>query len=407
MNTRGEGTVSYDKSKGRWVAKVPVGRGSNGNLLYKKRQTATKAQAQQARRDLLNERDRGATTRPTQRLVGEFALEHLEHEARNDLRETTRVDYLYLANRFIIPEFGGRALASVTSAEIAIFLTHLKAHHSASKVNQVRAVMSRIFESALNHGYIPFNPVRRTKKVRRQHDDRTLVQPHWNLDECRRALEAARDTPFDLFISLAIYTGMRPGEMLGLMWTDVDLEGRLLTVQRTLVERRSSAATGGAKGGPVVNEPKTRNSRRSLELVDDLVRAFHFHRDFQQGQRQRAGEAWSQTGFVFTTRHGEPFWPSNFAARFRRFLADNGLRHIRAHDVRHSFAVNALELGVDLGAVSRALGHAGLQVTLDIYGRGAQGLESRATEGIGRALVGQDGDTHRATARDAGTSRII
>ena len=91
---------------------------------------------------------------------------------------------------------------------------------------------------------------------------------------------------------------------------------------------------------------------------------------------------WYGSDCVFTTSNGKPYWPSNFGGYFRQFLKDQGLRHIRVHDIRHSFAVNALELGIDLPSISRALGHSSLQITMDIYGRGAQDLQNRATEGI-------------------------
>ena len=93
---------------------------------------------------------------------------------------------------------------------------------------------------------------------------------------------------------------------------------------------------------------------------------------------------------VFTTSNGKPYWPSNFSGYFRKFLKANGLRHIRVHDLRHSFSVNALELGVDLPSISRALGHSSLQITMDIYGRGAENLQNRATEGIAQYFAEGD-----------------
>jgi len=385
VNARGQGTVTYDKTKRKWIARIPMGRRDNGTTIYRKRQASTKREAQVARQALLLERDTQpdcATPIATnETLFKTFADDHMRHEASNELRATTCAGYSYVLHKYVYPTYGNRMLETITSIELAKFFSTMRDDYSASQVNYTRAVMSRIFNAGMTHRLIDDNPIRRTKKMRPRPDDRVLVQPHWTLEECQEALTASAGTPFDLFIRLAIYTGMRHGELLGLFWDDIDLDLRTLTVHRTIAEPKGPRGTDERGTAPYFNEPKTSLGRRTLQLSDDLVNAFVRHR-LEQVQVIERTEQWYWTNCVFTSSNGKPFWPSNHSGYFRNFLRANGLRHIRVHDIRHSFAVNALELGIDLPSISRALGHSSLQITMDVYGRGAGALQNRATDGI-------------------------
>jgi integrase len=383
MGIHGEGTVGYDKAKGCYYARVPVGKLPNGKTKYVRRSARTKAEAQKIRRSLLNERD-NPPIEPiaTKVTFYEFAQRHLEGEARNEVREVTRLGYLYLLNKVVYPVFGSTPIQDIRSPEISQFLVGLRNGSSASTVNHTRAAMSRVFQAALIHQIINDNPMRRTKRMRAKPGDRTLSQQPWTLDECRTAMEKAVGTEMDLFVHLAILTGARLGEMLGLQWSDINLESQTLTIQRTLTELRGTRHEGGGKGIPTFGPPKTAKSVRTLTFGQPLANALDRHRRAQATLKERAGVEWVESGCVFTSTNGKPVWVSNFSARFRRFLKSNDLRHVNVHSIRHSFSINALALGVDLASISRALGHASLQITLDIYAKESKDLQNRATEGL-------------------------
>jgi hypothetical protein len=320
----------------------------------------------------------------------DFAELHLEGEARQEIREVTRRGYLYLLRTFAFPVFGPLPLDEIKSQDLAAFLLQVRQTHSASQVNHLRAAMSRVFQAALTHQLVTDNPVRRTKRMRAQDGDKTLTQQPWSLDECKEAMEASIGTSMDLFVHLAILSGARLGEMLGLWWSDIDLSARTIAIRRTLVELRGSRDEANGSGGPTFSPPKTARSVRTLTFGQSLSNAFMRHKAMQEDARIRAGEDWVETDCVFTSSEGNPLWSSNHSAAFRRFLKDKGLRHVNIHSMRHAFAVNALALGVDLPSISRALGHASLQITLDIYAKEAQDLQNQATEGLARWFEGPD-----------------
>ncbi|MGB8197279.1 MAG: site-specific integrase [Acidimicrobiales bacterium] len=390
MKPLGAGTVSYDKSRRKYFAKVPVGRTLDGRTLFKKRQADNRRQANEYRRQMLDERDRPSTAVSTAVTFSEFAEEHFLYEARNELRETTISGYLYALRKYVYPEYGKRTVSSITSAELSKFFAILKRDYSASLVNQCRSVMSRVFEAGINHRLLDSNPIRRTKKARPQSGDRRLVQPHWTLAECREALRASSGTEMALFFHIAIFLGMRHGELLGLQWSDFDFEARTVTVQRTLSEPRGRMTLPDGNTKPYFSPPKTLRGRRTLKISWSLIEAALIHRSAQEQLKTEAGTLWQPSDCVFTTRVGTPIYPSNHSKYFRRFLSDHGLRHIRVHDLRHSAATNALELGVGLPEISRMLGHTNLNTTFSTYASEVKGLEDRATSALASYFENDD-----------------
>jgi len=400
MGIHGEGTVGFDKTRGQYFARVPIGRLSNGKTRYVKRYAPTHREALHLRRALLNERDHPTHGRiDTSLLEAEplftesvtfqaFAEHHLDGEARNEIREVTRRGYLYVLHLIVFPTFGNRQIGSISSLELSSFFVRERAGRSAAHLNHARAAMSRVFQAALNHQLITDNPIRRTRKQRANPSDPVHSQLPWDLEECKQALVVAVGTDMDLFVHLAILTGARLGELLGLKWSDIDEGARNLTIRRTLTEQRGSRMVDGQRTEPTFGPPKTAKSIRTLTFGTTLAASLERHREVQELQRATSPEDWVEHDCVFTSRFGTPVWPSNFTAKFRRFLRDNGLRHQNVHALRHAFAINGLALGIDLPSISRALGHASLQITLDIYAREATDLQNRATQGLGDYFAG-------------------
>jgi integrase len=196
-------------------------------------------------------------------------------------------------------------------------------------------------------------------------------------DEARRFLEAARSASDPLFAAyvLVLVLGLRRGEVLGLSWEDVDLDGGELQVSRQLQRVHGQLLHGGTK---------TEGSAAGLPLPDICVTALRLRHRQQAVDQLAAGEAWQGDGLVFTTRYGRPVEPRNFNRSFEARCQASGTRRIRVHDTRHTCASLLAEMDVHPRTAMQILRHSRVAMTLDVYSK----VSSKATRDALKRLGG-------------------
>jgi len=199
-------------------------------------------------------------------------------------------------------------------------------------------------------------------------------------DEVRRLLEVAHGDRLEALYVLAVTTGMRRGELLGLKWSDVDLENGRLSIRRALTRTDNGKYVA-------LTEPKTRGSRRTVKLTQRAVEALRSHLERQLAEIEVAGDLYRDHGLVFTTEAGTPINPSNLRQRsFAPLLNKAGLPHIRFHDLRHTCATLLLSKGVHPKFVQELLGHATVAITLDTYSHVMPGMGDHTAMAMEDAL---------------------
>ena len=177
---------------------------------------------------------------------------------------------------------------------------------------------------------------------------------------------------------LAVHTGLRQGELLGLKWDDVDLEDGTLQVRRALTTE---------KGGPVLAAPKTKGSRRSVKLTKTASGVLRSHLKRQLGEIDAAGPLWRENGLIFASEVGEPLNRRYITThRFKPLLKHAGLPQIRFHDLRHTCATLLLSKNVNPKVVSEMLGHATIAITLDTYSHVLPDMQDGAAKAMEEAL---------------------
>jgi integrase len=207
--------------------------------------------------------------------------------------------------------------------------------------------------------------------------------------QARTLLDRARGDRLEALYFLAVSTGMRQGELLGLGWEDVDLEERTVRVRKTLTL---------AKGGPRLTEPKTRGSRRQIRFTSGAVEALERHRERQEAEGAAAGGKWNDWGLVFCTRRGTPIRRDNLHDKhWKPLLKKCGLPDVRFHDLRHTCATLLLTKGVHPKIVSEMLGHSSIAITLDTYSHVIPGLGDVATKAMEDVLGSSCGVGDRKT----------
>jgi integrase len=188
----------------------------------------------------------------------------------------------------------------------------------------------------------------------------------------------AQEDHFEALYVQAVTIGLRQGEPLGLRWEDVDFEDGLVRVRRTLTRNKRRLLLG---------EPKTKRSRRTVQLTEAAVQALKEHRARQKQQMERLGDHYEDQGLIFATQKGTLVNPTNLKKRsFEPLLEKAGLPSIRFHDLRHTCATLLLSSNVNPKIVSEMLGHATSAITLDTYSHVLPNMQKGAARALEDSL---------------------
>jgi integrase len=198
--------------------------------------------------------------------------------------------------------------------------------------------------------------------------------------QVRQLLAALQGERLEAIVVLALATTMREGELLGLLWNDVDLEHATVSVRATL---------GRTAHGLDREETKTDYSRRTIALAQTAVDALRRHWDKQAAERLRLGPAWEERGLVFSDAIGRPINPDSFRWHWwYPLLKRAGVPRVRFHDLRHTAATHLLARGVNVKVVSEMLGHSSVSVTLAIYAHVLPHMQQQAADTMDALLRG-------------------
>ncbi|WP_066639184.1 tyrosine-type recombinase/integrase [Desulfolucanica intricata] len=204
------------------------------------------------------------------------------------------------------------------------------------------------------------------------------------LDETqvRKMLDAAQNTPYFGPILLAVTTGMRRGEILGLRWQDVEWNSNILQIRQTI------QYTPGK--GIFFKQPKTVGSYRPVKITSSIIEFLKKHKLEQAKIKLMLGpEIYEENGLVFCQDNGKPMHPDSISSWFPAFMERNWLPKIRFHDLRHTHATLLLKQGIHPKVVSERLGHAGISITMDIYSHLLPGMQEEAASKIDQVIFGE------------------
>ncbi len=268
-----------------------------------------------------------------------------------------------------------------------LYAARLAAGVSAQSVVHLHRMLHRALSQALKWGLVGRNVAALVDPPR---VERPEFEP-LTAQEAGRLLDVANGDRLEALYVLALTTGLRRGELLGLRWQDVDLDARVLHVRRSLQIDENGKWRSG--------DPKTKRSRRPVLLVDMAVDALKRHRHRQDQEKDTAGELWKDPKLVFANTVGGPIWGEDLLKRcFYPILERAGIRRIRFHDLRHSTATLLLACGIHPKIVSEILGHSRISITLDLYTHVSEDMQREAVDRLQELLGSQSGS--QAPAED-------
>jgi integrase len=284
---KGHGSVNL-LPNGRWLAKIPVDRHSNGTTRYRTKAFERKNDARRWLNEMFTLKEQKLLGAGKRQTLEKYATEVLLY-GNERISARTRDGYLRSLAIHVYPSLGNRPLDEIRPRELETLFGQIRKNHRSSTVNNVRTALSRVFTTAIRHELIYNNPVSRTKKARKSEFEDTQVKFPWSEEEVRKALIAASGSPMEAILTVVLATGMRRGELLGLWWSDIDFDSQTVSIERTIHrERRSSDDANN--GGIVVCPPKTKSSRRINQLAPPVLDVLRRHQMEQDLARQGAGE---------------------------------------------------------------------------------------------------------------------
>lgn len=374
----GEGTISKRIKNGKavgWRGAISLGYDLQGKPIRKTVSGKTQEEVREKMAALLAAQHTGTLADAENLTVAAFLDRWIEAKERDGVKPNTLRSYRDTARLYLKPQLGRKKLEKLTPLDVEATLTALRRD---GKSPQIMSYALRVLKMALRQAVrwqmVPRNVADAIKAPKTARHELQV----WTPEQVAAFLDTSQTHRLHAAFYLALMTGMRRGELLGLQWDDIDWERSRLKVRHNLVEVRSEAKPGKMHAGKpavssvelVLQTPKTAGSKRTIVLSAGTLSKLQEHRKRQEAEQSAAAEAWQAqpgSGFVFASEIGTPTDPRNFYRWFAQVLEEAQVPRIRFHDLRHTAASLMIRRGIPPKTVSERLGHADVGFTLRTY----------------------------------------
>ena len=303
--------------------------------------------------------------KPENKIVSDFAKEYLAIQ-KSALSPATYTFYESIINQHILPMFGRMRLQNIKTYHVQDFILYLNSmprsdgkegHISSSTVKRYTTVLRSMLTLAYKMYYMDDDVgLSRRLTFPKQHYQEVDV---FTIEETKAILDAAKTEPINirLLIELALFTGMRRGEIVGLKWSDINFDKQYLSVKRSIYKPKGKKS--------IEKEPKSHSSFRTIAIPNCLCDTL---KEYKKSQKQYSLslDTWQNLNYVFTDENGNVMNPQTPTKQFSKFLVRNNIRHLKFHCLRHTSATILLTNGCDIKTVSARLGHSSIETT-NIY----------------------------------------
>lgn len=342
-----------------WEARVTVGRDpGTGKQVQRSFTGKTQKEVREKMQAVAVALNESTYQEPAKMTVGEW-LDIWESEYLESVNPRTRDSYRTVIRVHLKPAFGAVKLQNLQTHQIQKFYNGLqRGGLSPKSIKNFHGVLHKALQQAVELGYLRFNPSSACKLPR---VERTEVTPLDN-DAVKRFLQAVQGHKFESVYLVTLFTGMREGEVLGLTWDSIDFKTGTITISKQLQKER------GGKGEYHLVSPKNGKSRR-ITPAATVMTILKKERIKQLENRMKSGSLWENSlNLVFTNEIGHNLSAQTVYLHFKKIAETIGRPDARFHDLRHSYAVAAIQSGDDIKTVQENLGHHTAAFTLDVYG---------------------------------------
>ncbi len=380
-----KGKRACPKKHGTWYYVADLGEDRDGRRRQQKKGGfPTQDEASTALAALVTRVSVGQYHHDERKTLADYLAEWIDDKVAGGLRPTTERTYRHHIRDYLVPHLGKIRLRDLRPGHVSSMLRKIGKAENAPKaatVRRIHATLRTALSSAVRQQLVTYNAA---KSVELPAAPRPKVRP-WEPKELGAFLDAVAEDRLSALFELVAATGLRRGEACGLRWDDVDLGAGQLVVRQQIVEVSGphpcpycEAGHRGLHFGP----PKTSSGEaRMVDLDKATVAVLTAHKATQDAERGEWGEAYVDHGLVFAHEDGNPLVPTTAVTkRFAALVEAAGVRRVRLHDLRHGAASLRLAAGVDMGVISKTLGHSSISITADTYSHLLGGVGKAASE---------------------------
>jgi len=347
----------------------------------------TKAEADALVTNLAKSKQEGDYRAPDKITLGDYLTSKWLPIQKARLRPSTFSSYRANIDKHVVPNIGPIPLQKLTSEDLDTFYAKLleggrldgkEGGLSPKTVRYIHLTISKALSDALRKGTVTRNVAQQADAPKVSASRKTEMRV-WDADQLRAFLDGAKTHRLHPLLYLAANTGMRRGEVLGLRWSDVDLEAGRISIRQALISVEYKMQ---------MSDTKTGGSERTVDIDSRTIAILRAHRKRQIEEHLAIGPKWEDTGLVATKLEGGWFHPDLFSQVFDRMVAGSSLPRIRLHDLRHTHASLLLKAGVPVKVVSERLGHATPAFTMAVYQHVLPGMQAEAASTFSELIFG-------------------
>ena len=381
----GEGTIVKNMRNGiqkGWRASITIGIGDNGKIKRKEFTGKTQQEVKKKLEEYKKEMLLGTISSDDKITVSEWYHTWLFDYRIKDLKPKSFEKYEGIYRNYIKDsELGKIKLKDLRATHIQRYYNKLQDTKPISTIKGINTRLKPCLGEAEKQGYIQKNYCKMVTlpKDNNKKNIQVLTQQQQKL-----FIEAIKGHKLEVLFLIALGTGLRLGELLGLKWSDIDFNTGILTVNRTL-SRVKNQTTG--KYEIIEQTPKTKNSNRTIPIPNDILNKLKEHKKNQSKQRLFVGEGYINNNYVFTDDAGNPIDDKRPGRNLKSTLAKLSIEPIKFHALRHTYATRLFEANVPPKTVQVLMGHYDISITMDIYTHVMEDAKLEAIEKLNNIFV--------------------
>ncbi len=386
MAKKANGEGSVNRYKNGWRATITLGRGVDGKLIRKQFYGKTKLEVLKKVDEFKVKNTLGLSTKDDKLTIQEWIKTWLEQYKMNDCRPSTMERYLGIYKNYIEDtNLGIIKLKDLKPLTLQNYYNDLvkKKNKTPDTIKVINKVLSGGMKQAQKEQLILNNPCLAVTLPKIQAKNEVMT---FTIDEQKLFLNQLEGNRDKCIFSLALGSGLRLGELLGLKWSDIDFESRQITISRSIKRVKCFDENSTTKTKIIEQLPKTKYSLRTIPLPEVTINELKRHKNMISKEKLKAGEIYIDSNLVFPNEIGGYIDARNLSKRYRRVLKKSNIPYRKFHSLRHTYATRLFENGVSLKVVQVLLGHSSMEITANIYTHVLQDEKVRAVDVLDKCL---------------------